>query len=107
MMSLTYAIIENGQPMNGEHLSYSELMRSLPHAGYDAEVIAWDYAEALRDKATPLRLVTEDVTIDWWDNHYGCAEAMAWIEAGKDAPGLAMRFYHDECAVHEARVEAA
>ena len=105
-MTTTYAIIENGQPMNGEHLTYDELIDKLPWADYGAEVIAWDYAELLRDQSTPLRLVTEDVTRDWWENHWGNAETMAAIEKGRTV-GLAQRYFPGFCASYERQLKRA
>lgn len=104
-MTTTYMIIEDGQPMDGTAYTFERLMSALPFASYDAEVIAFDMGELRRDLSTPLRIATEDVTAAWWADHHGAAEAMAWIEAGKEAPGLAQRFYADECGAYAGHVD--
>lgn len=103
----TYAILENGQPMDGEFYSFDRLMKALPYADYDARILAFDLGELAADLATPMRDVTEDMTVTWWDKHGGCNETAAWIEAGKSAPGLAEKYYSDQCARYSAIVEAA
>ena len=106
-MPKTYAILEDGLPMDGEFYSEDRLWKVLPYADYDARVVAFDAAELGRDLATSMRDVTEDVTIEWWENHHGASEAYSWIEAGKSAPGLAQKYYSDECASYSNLVEAA
>lgn len=105
MQSIHYIILEAEQPVDGEILTMAQLRKKLPYADHDAEVVAWDMNELVRDLATSLRVVTEDVVTAWWENG-GAAEVMARIEAGH-MPGLAQRFYPEECAGYERRVEAA
>jgi hypothetical protein len=53
-----------------------------------------------------MRLLTEDIVRDWWDNYHGAEEALSHIDSGR-RPGLAFRFYPDECEAWERQVEAA
>ncbi len=102
-MADTYAIIEDGQPVDGEFMDKGTLFRTLIHADYDARIMALDLAEFISDGATSARDVTEDMTVEWWD-HGGLADTYERIAAGGVVPGLASRFYSDECAAYDMRV---
>ena len=104
--TLLYAIIEADQPMDGQFYTLRELMKAIPLADYDAEIAAFDMGELRADKSTPMRLLTEDIVRDWWDHYNGAEETMSRIDAGQ-RPGLAFRFYPDECEAWERQVEAA
>lgn len=102
----TYAIIEDGRPMDGDLYTRDELLKVMRFADYDATIVAFDLGEIASSGTTPMRDVTEDMTIAWWDAE-GQHETRERIAAGKSAPGLAERFYSEECAAYQQRVEAA
>lgn len=105
-MADNFMIVVNGQPMDGEIFDRAGLMRNIRHASYDATIFAFDLSEGLRDGATSMRDETELLVSDWFHAE-GLNETYDTIESGKGAPGLACRFFSDECAAYEQKVEAA
>lgn len=100
-MALTYMIIEDGQPMDGEAYDKLKLFAALPYADFDAEVVAFDFAELRADLTTPMRVVTEDMTVECWSRlHRTEREELA--ERGFFQ--LASRYISDE---YEASTERA
>lgn len=102
-----YMILEDGQAMDGSVYDFDGLMKAISYADYDATIVEFDLGELVTSYGTPMTVATESMTVEWWDNHDGCNETLCRIEAGKDAPGLALRFYSEECAIHSEIVEAA
>lgn len=87
--------------VDGEIFAYGRLLDVLPHLDHDSEIVAVDLDELLRDGAASMRVVTEDVVVDWWLHHGGAAETYALIELDREPP-LAARFFTDECTAYEA-----
>lgn len=106
-MAKSYMILENGQPMDGEIFSQDRLLKALPHADFDAVIVEFDIGEICGSMCGPMNVVTEDMTMQWWDNHGGHNETLAMIEAGRGAPELALRYYPEITAAHSDLVEAA
>lgn len=102
-----YMILEDGQALDGEVMTFDKLMKAIPFADYDATIVEFDLGELMSSYGTPMTVCTEDVTSQWWDKHGGCNETLYRIEEGKDAPGLALRFYAGDCAAHSERVDYA
>lgn len=102
--TLTYQIIENGQPMDGDAYDKRSLFKALPYADYDATVIAIDFGELRDGGTTPCRDVTEDVTIECW-GMLNRTEREEFAERGLFK--LASRFVSDEYQAAVATVEAA
>ena len=103
-MPITYAIIENGQPMDGVFLDKRELFITIPFAKYDAMIIAIDLDELRDGGTTPCRDVTEDMTVEWWGT-LNRTEREELAELGRGE--LASRFIADEYAAAVGAVEAA
>ena len=101
-----YMILEDGQALDGEVMTFDKLMKAIPFASYDATIVEFDLGEIATYLVTHMTAVTEDMTAQWWD-HGGQNEALYRIEQGEEAPGLAQRFYDDVCSRHSAVVEAA
>lgn len=106
-MTKTYAILENGQPLDGEFYDLAGLMKAIPVADYDAVIVEFDLAEIIGSMGGPMNVVTEDMTMTWWDKHGGHNETLAMIEDGRGAPELASRYYPEITAAHSDFVERA
>lgn len=104
-MATTYLIFENGDVIDTRDTK-ARVYSLIPFLTDSAIIAAFDPTEMTRDGSTPIRDVTEDITRDWW--HYE-GDTVAWetIASGKSAPALARRYFPDECAAYEAKVEAA
>lgn len=102
-MAETFAIIENGQPMDGEFYSRAELMLAIQYANHDATIVEFDLGELASGKTTSMRDLTEDLVAEWWHGE-GINETYERIGSGRNAPGLAYRYFSDECAAYEMRV---
>lgn len=75
----TYAIVEDGHLMDGETHDRASLFRALPYAGASAKVMAIDLAEFIRDGATTVRDVTEDMVQAAYDaGHLTREDALVW-----------------------------
>ena len=101
-----FIIVEGKLLLDGEMYTEEGLWKALRWADYDARIFAFDLAEGLRDGATSMRDVTEDMTRLWWSEHGGDPDAWSAIQSGKSAPGLAEKYYPDECAKYSAEVNA-
>ena len=101
MPTTRYAIIQNGQPMDGEFFSEADLLRYLVYADHDARIAEIDL------DAMTMRDVTVAMALQWVNSKQGWDDIANEIEAGRDIPGLAFRFAKDECLALQQRVEAA
>lgn len=60
-MQTTYAILEDGQPLDGEFLTREDAMRLSFYAEHGSRIVSFDLAELFRDGATSMRDVTEEI----------------------------------------------
>lgn len=104
-MATTYLIFENGEVIDTRDTKL-RLYSLIPYLNDSAIIAALDTAEMTRDGSTPARDVSEDIVTEWWAYE---GDTVTWetIASGKSAPALARRYFPDECAAYEAKVEAA
>lgn len=104
-MATTYLIFENGEVIDTRDTKV-RVYSLIPFLNDSAIIAALDTAEMTRDGSTPARDVTEDIVTEWVNTGDGREAIAAAIEAGRNAPSLALRFFPDECASLDARVNA-
>jgi len=61
---MTYIIIENDGIMNGEMYDHEGVVNASVYADPGAVILSFDLAEAIRDGAASIRVVTEDIVRD-------------------------------------------